>query len=95
MNMKKRNSMEYEVFGSKLRGTDEVENIVKTIIQKKQTPANLRKLAKAVSIEWKHTEENVSQLNLSFSKFEEKLEKNKQEISEHLAKQKASSGDNR
>ena len=88
--MKKGNSAlaDYEVFGSKLRGTEEVEEIVKAVISKKETTDNLKTLGKALLAEWKSTEENISSFKLTFSKFEEKLDQNKAEISRCFAKEK-------
>jgi len=79
---------DYEVFGSKLRGTEEVEKKVKAVIVKKETAENLKTLGKALLVEWKATEENVSNFKLAFSKFEEKLDQNKAEISRCFAKEK-------
>lgn len=88
--MKKKNSAlaDYEVFRSKLRGTDEVEKLVKAVITKKETVDNLKTLGKALLVEWKSTEEDVSNFKLAFSKFEEKLDQNKAEISRCFAKDK-------
>ena len=80
MKNKRKNATDYDIFGSVLRGTEEGEAMVKTVIQEKQTPENLNKLAKAVSIDWNQTDNNVLHLKLAFSRFEEKLEKNKQDI---------------
>ena len=70
----------YKIFGSELRGTEEVENRIKSVIREKETPENLKILATALSAEWKNEDQNVSRLKLSFSKFEEKLEERKAEI---------------
>ena len=93
MKKKRKNVTDYDLFGSVLRGTEEVETMVKTIIQGKQTPENLSKLAKAVSIEWNQTDNNVLRLKLAFSRFEEKLEKNKHDILAYYAREKENQKD--
>ncbi len=76
----------YEIFGSNLKDTKEGIELMEAFILRKQTPENLRKLATAVSIVWPQiNQESVLDVKRSFSKFQEKLESNKQQISEYLA----------
>ena len=89
--MKKgRNTLaDYKIFGSETRGAEGGNKLIKEFLHEKQTPENLKKLATAVSIVWPHNKEkSVLDVKLSLSKFQEKLKKNKQEISEYLAQER-------
>lgn len=70
----------YKIFGSSLRGLEDVERMVAAVIEEKETVENLTVFADNLSVEWKYTEENISNLKLAFSKFEAKLELKKSEI---------------
>jgi len=95
MEKKEKALAKYEIFGSDLRGTDAVEKEVVAVILEKETPENIKKLARELDKEWSKEDENVAKLKLSFSRFEEKLELKKAEISRIYAlekeKKKASS----
>jgi len=81
MEKKEKALAKYEIFGSDLRGTDAVEKEIVAVILEKETPENIQKLARELDKVWSKEDENVSRLKLSFSKFEEKLELRKAEIS--------------
>ena len=81
MDKKEKVLANYEIFGSDLRGTDAVEKEIAAVISEKETPENIKILAKELNKEWNKADENVARLKLSFSKFEEKLELRKAEIS--------------
>jgi len=81
MDKKTKAIAKYKIFGSDLRGTHDVEKKVTAILVEKETPENIKILARELSEEWRRDNENVARLKLSFSKFEEKLEMRKAEIS--------------
>lgn len=89
---------DYKIFGSENRDTEGGNILIQEFLHEKQTPENLKKLAAAISIVWPHNEEKSAlDVKLSLSKFQEKLEKNKQEISTYLdqeRKKKRSSDNN-
>ena len=70
---------EYKIFGSKLRGDKDIEKRIQELLSSKESAEKLGVLAKNLAVEWKYTEENVSNLTLAFSKFEKKLTQKNQE----------------
>ena len=70
----------YKIFGSPLRGTEEVEKMVAAVISERETDENLSLFASALSIEWRYTDENVSTLKEAFSDFEDRPENKKSEL---------------
>ncbi len=62
----------YSLFQSELRGSNEIDRKLENALNEMQTPENLMKLKKAVSLgDWEPRK--VKRVNLDFSKFETKL----------------------
>jgi hypothetical protein len=78
----------YRLFGSKGRGEPIVEKLLEKVIEEKQTPDNLEIMAKAVAVDWKNTDTNVSRMKFAFSDFEKKMEMMRPEIERFYAKEK-------
>jgi hypothetical protein len=88
MKGKSRVPREYSIFGSAARGIAEAEERVVAILAEKETPENLALFAKAISEDWKRTQNNAAALRLAFSDFAKLLEQNKSEISHFLSSER-------
>lgn len=80
MNRKSEILDQYRIFGSKLRGTPEVEAQIEDILKSKETLDNMNNLASSILVEWRCTEETISNLTLAFSKFEKKIGAQRQDV---------------
>lgn len=80
MKDKKKVLADYKIFGSEYSGAGDFEARVNILIQEKETPENLNKLAKVLFKRREIKDENVVKSKLSFSAFEQKLEERKAEI---------------
>lgn len=72
-----KNSSRYKLFGPSGRGNEEVEGRLRELIGQMQTPENLRKLMSVITPETRQSP--LVERKMDFSKFEEKLNKAKDE----------------
>jgi hypothetical protein len=75
-----KNHTDYKLFFSAKRGERAVEEELEKMINKMQTPENLRKMAKAVASGWRKENTLQRPSGLDFSKFESKLNEAKKEF---------------
>ena len=75
-----KNHTDYKLFFSANRGESAVEEELEKMINKMQTPENLRKMAKAVASGWRNNHAVQKPSGLDFSKFEAKLNEAKKEF---------------
>tara|TARA_R110002124_G_scaffold139179_2_gene303306 strand:- start:56 stop:367 length:312 start_codon:yes stop_codon:yes gene_type:complete len=66
--MEKRSEIiqKYALFGSKLRGTEYIENLLQNLLLDMETTENLEKMSVNLAAEWRASQENIGILKESF-----------------------------